>query len=496
MSAQRDLVQQINLMNRVHAALSSSLKSDDVYVLILATLTAPSGLDFQRGMLFLFEPSTQRLRGHLAMGPATAEEAAERRAESEAEAAALRQIAAAMAADGGATESGESLLDLRHGAHWIDTIQRQNPDGGLTRRLRQAEQSAADAAAAKRASDAKPRLIDFLDERKPRRRLKSETRLPAFLEEELAEEFAILPLRAGGKPRGLVVADRRFASDEKLSDDRIESLEWFQTQTSLALDNAELYGALQRAYQDLKEIDKLKSNFLSTVSHELRTPLTAINGFVQLLADGRVGELTPTQKHLLDRVRLQGAHMANMVNDIIEMTEFQTGGLDEMDLEPVDPLGCLFNVMPKLEPRRREKNVTIEPQVGSAVPLLKANPRALERIYYHLLDNAVKFNEAGGRVDISFRSLEDGKRLSVDFKDTGVGIPSESLERIFGNFYQVDNNLTRSRNGMGLGLTMTKILLDATGGSIAVESSPGQGSVFSVSYPAWLEEVDGSAAAR
>jgi signal transduction histidine kinase len=501
-TSQRDLVTQINLMNRVHAALSSSLNSDEVYSLILGTMTAPSGLNFERAILFLYDQRADRLTGHVAMGPMTAEEAAERRAEFDAEANALKQIAATMAqavAEGAEqdTHDRESFFDLQHSAHWINILQSHRPDDKLTKVARKVvEEGSTPPEELRRPRRAKRRLIDYADDRKPRLASRERVELPPALENVLAEYFVVLPLKGGGGPRGIVVADRRFAKVEDLVAADLEPLEWFQAQATLALDNSELFCSLQRAYQDLKEMDKLKSNFLSTVSHELRTPLTAINGFVQLLAAGRVGELTPTQKNLLERVRLQGAHMANMVNDIIEMTEFQMGGLDEMDLEAVDPLGCFFNVLPKLEPRSREKNIAIEPNVGAEVPMIRCNNRALERVYYHLLDNAVKFSDEGSRVELGFRPGASDSELLIDIKDEGIGIPPENLEQIFQNFYQVDNNLTRSRNGMGLGLTITKILLESIGGSVSVESAPNRGSVFTLSFPVWSEEVDGSAGTR
>jgi signal transduction histidine kinase len=480
----QSLIDQIHLMVRIHAALSASIKSDDLFVLVLATLTAPSGLDYQRAMLFLYEPQAQRLRGHLAMGPSNAEEAEERIAEFEAEKQALNHIAAQFHEEDMSPEERDlarslSLSQLQNSSYWIGQLQQFTPDTELTRLIRQVEHVDPRGPGEIPAGE-KPRLIDFIHRDEALVVGRDDIAFSRTMAGIVGEEVVIVPLRTSKGPYGLIVADCRFAPDEHIGAEKLEQLGWYVPQTSLALENAELFSSLQRAFDDLREVDKIKSNFLSTISHELRTPLTAINGFIDLLIGGRVGEVTTTQADLLRRVRLQAMHLTNIVNDLIEVAEVRMGGVMDIDLETVDPLNSLMHVLPKLEPRLRGKKITIEPVPAPTTPMIRCNGRALERIYYHLLDNAVKFIESEGEIQVIFRP--DDKMVHIDIRDSGIGIQPDHLKRIFDNFYQVNSNLNRDRNGLGLGLTITKMLLDATEGTIHVESTPGVGSTFTLSF--------------
>jgi len=504
MEPTRDLVAQLRLMHRVHAALSSSIRPDELYSLILSTLVAPSGLDFSRAWLFLYDAEKETLRGHAAMGPCTRDEADAHRAAAKREMEALAKMAeqfemeAGRRADSPSPDSDPSTTDtlrhLQHSQAWISAVQQAEASQTteLTKEVCAISETKLNGQSKNGGHQTPhpPRLYDYIHERSPKILHKSRVDLPRPLERRMADAFVVMPLRHANAPVGLVIADRRFHENEAFPSDMLEHVEWYVGQTTMALENARLYAAQQKALDDLRELDKLKSNFLSTVSHELRTPLTAINGFVDLMVQGRVGEMTPTQRDLLQRVRLQSQHLTNIVNDLIEVAEMQMGGLTDVEICAVDPLGCLFNVLPRLEPRRRVKNVAIEPSVDHQVPLIRGNARVLERIYYHLLDNAVKFIEAPtGRIDVIFR--QEGQFLKIGIKDTGIGISPEDQRRIFTNFFQVDNSMTRARNGLGLGLTVTKILLDAIDGRISLESVPGQGSTFTVTFRVWREEVDG-----
>lgn len=493
-----ELVDQIRLMNRVHTALSSSLKREDVHTLILATLTTPRGLNFQRAFLFLYNRGKRLLTGHLAMGPADAESARLFRAEMEAEAAALHQIVASLGEGDSSSdpEAGprpfrDTLRGLQHSAYWITMLQQYQPNNPLTRSIRTIEHGP-EPPAHFPGDPALPRIYNYVDAPEPMLLDKRQVRLSDTLRELLADQFALLPLHTSQGPVGLAVLDNRYADDESITPADIERLGWFSAQTSLALENAELFSDLQRAYDGLKEVDKLKSNFLSTISHELRTPLTAINGFLHLLIQGKMGVMQPGQVDLLKRIQNHGQHLTNIVNDLIEVAEVRSGGLEDVELETVDPLICLMNTLPKLEPRRQGRSVSIEPHLDlvERVPYVRANTRLLERVYYHLIDNSIKFvPEKTGRVDVKFR--EQGDRVYIDIVDNGIGISPDRLKNIFDGFYQVDNRLARSYNGLGIGLSVTKMLLDTLHATIHVESRVGEGSTFTIGFAKANETIDG-----
>jgi signal transduction histidine kinase len=500
-----NLVEQIQVMNRVHAALSSSLKREEVYTLILATLTAPRGLNFQRAFLFLYDAPHDQLKGHMAMGPSTAEEAEQLRAEMEAEESALAQITATLGDEGTDSDSNVENMDslkasmrgLQQSAYWIAMLQQYDADNALTQKLRKVEQvgqpqkSSPTKSKNGKSKDSPPRFIDLLNRTIPMVTSKKQMKLSETMQGLLADRFIVLTLRTREDPVGLVVLDSRFAEEESLGTSHLQFLEWFSTQTQLSLENSQLFSDLQSTYEALREVDKMKSAFLSTISHELRTPLTAINGFVDLLIKGKVGQLQDGQVDLLRRVHNHGQNLTNIVNDLIEVAEVQSGGLDEIDLEVVDPLICLMNVLPKLDGRRANKSINIEPQIEGKTPYIKSNARLLERIYYHILDNAVKFiDKQDGSIKIKFRKGDDN-RLHISVADNGVGIEPERLRTIFEGFFQVDNRLARDFNGMGIGLKVVKLLLDASRGTIHVESVPGEGSTFIISYPIADVTVDG-----
>ncbi len=279
---------------------------------------------------------------------------------------------------------------------------------------------------------------------------------------------------------GVVIADRKFAG-QPLDHLCTVRFQWLVSHACVMLDNVELVEELTDAAQRMREVDRLKTNFLSIVSHELRTPLTSIIGFVHLLREGKAGGVTDEQRDMLGRVANHSAHLQNMVNDILEIAEVEAGGIVNVTLQSVDPVAALNHVIPKAEARKSSRHVVIEPVVTGEVALVLTDPIALERIYYHLIDNAIKFIPDSGRVTIEFK--ETNHRLEITVADTGIGISPENLKQIFDHFYQVDYRLERAYNGMGIGLTVVKLLLDATGGILRITSAPGDGSRFTVSYP-------------
>jgi signal transduction histidine kinase len=184
---------------------------------------------------------------------------------------------------------------------------------------------------------------------------------------------------------------------------------------------------------------------------------------------------------LLKRVSLHSQHLQSMVNDLLEIAEVEAGGMINVAIHPVDPLAALLKVQPKVEGRRLSKQVTIEPVIREKVPMVMADEHALERILFHLLDNAIKFIQGPGKIQVEFE--RDGPLLNITVADSGIGISQDNLKQIFNHFYQVDFRLERAYGGMGIGLTVVKLLLEATGGKIRVESTPGLGSRFTVSFP-------------
>ncbi|MFH0793325.1 MAG: HAMP domain-containing sensor histidine kinase [bacterium] len=474
----RDLLGQVQLINRVHAALSSTIQIDDIYSIILSTLLSRSGLGFSRSFLFTYDDREDLFRGHMALGVTSKEDWETLNREMLDESAKLREMLEAQGK--GETGKDETLFlkqnisDLLSTSHWIVNFQRLGLDSDLTENIKSIQHAPDPGEAGsnplQRVAEASG-VVHF-------KKSKAMTEPPQFLD-LLGDEFLGLPLRTKKGVRALVFTDKKFAEAKITERDRMQ-LEWFSSQCNLALENADLFRDLEHAYNELKELENLKNSFLSTVSHELRTPLTAIIGFTQLLIDGRVGSISSNQRELLDRVHRHSQRLISMVNDLLEIAEIESSESMRPELSPVDPLLALMNTLPRLEQRRATKDVVIEPIVKGRIPNIRAEERALERIYFHLLDNAIKFIPRKGRIEVLFEQ-SDGL-LTISIADNGIGISPDHLKKIFDSFYQVDSTLSRGYEGMGIGLTVTKKLVQSLGGRVDVKSTLGKGSTFSATF--------------
>ncbi len=472
-------LREFQVINRIVTALASAKDTDDIYSIILSSLISHQGLLFTRSFLFTFDARFNTFTGYLALGPSSQEESAEYlsdlQKEEEALSALLRSHPVSPASE--EVELWESCLSgLQVTGLWISAVQRLTPTNAMTIALKRLSFSGFSGRTEEKF------LHDACSTDRPRVHEKSrETdKIPSGLARILDERFVTIPLRSKTRIHAVVIADRRF-SDIPVTSADLHHLQWFANQASMALENASLYKDLENAYKDLKQMDILKSNFLSTVSHELRTPLTTIHGFSELLAEGRVGELTERQHNLISRVAKNSKHLINMINDIIEVAEIQAHGMGDIKVRPVDPLPILMTAISHVRERKDNKQVNIEPVIENSPPMILSEEHCLERILYHLLDNAVKFSEDEGLVTVRFEE-EDGD-LRIVVKDQGIGVDEAQLRRIYEDFYQADNKLNRPFEGLGLGLTITRLLLTATGGRIMVESVPNQGSAFTIVYP-------------
>lgn len=479
------LINQLRIVSRITTAFSSALGVDDVYSILLSGLLSPLGLGFSHAMLFELEPHSDVFAGRFSIGYESPEQQTELAAELQSEAAFLEQRQADLRQR---AETDESAIDelrlLEQGSHWVMVFQRLGTDSPASREIGRMRFRPIDNGHSPAAGHDCRTLFDCALHATCARLFGGAggepARVPAALAPMIVEPFALLPLRTSKGLRSVLLLDRRHAP-HAIAADELEALDWFATQGALALQNAELIRDLEQAYQELKTVDQLKSNFLSTVSHELRTPLTAMTGFIDLLLACKAGPITESQRNLLGRVSKNTGHLNNMVNDLIEIAEIEAEGMRDLQLAPVDPLLTLFATLPRLEFRRRDHKVQIEPMFEGVVPMVLTDDRALERIYFHLLDNAVKFQTIDEPIEVRFRT--DGDRLHIDICDRGVGIPPDKLARIFDQFYQVDNSLTRGQEGLGIGLAVTKMLVQATHGQIGVQSSVGKGSMFTITYP-------------
>jgi signal transduction histidine kinase len=253
---------------------------------------------------------------------------------------------------------------------------------------------------------------------------------------------------------------------------------------------------LQRAVEHLRELDKLKSNFLATVSHELRTPLTSVIGFAEMLLTGLAGDLLPEQREYVQTIFDRGEELLGLITQILEMSQLEVGAV-RLDLQPVEVVQLLARAVDSVQLEADKANVTVRiaDDVVDASALVDADK--LQRVLVNLVGNAIKFTRDGGEVVLSAAAapirrpfeeetlfgeeLVDAVRLTI--ADTGIGIPAEQLGRIFEAFYQVDAGPTREHGGAGLGLSIVRSLVTAHGGDVWADSVVGRGTCVHFTVP-------------
>ncbi|HEY9900548.1 MAG TPA: ATP-binding protein [Pantanalinema sp.] len=313
---------------------------------------------------------------------------------------------------------------------------------------------------------------------------------------ERLEEGISIPLRSGASRIGtLQLGPRRtgYAYDEH---DGLFLNNLAQQMTG-ALRSAELFRALQarnaeleEANHHLKELDRLKSNFLNAASHELRTPLASIVGYAEFLEDGLGGELSETQATYVGQIQAGAGRLQRLVEDLLDFARVEAGTL-AIQLEPIDLVEKVRGVIDGLRPQARAVQVSLAEELPSEPLVLDLDAQRIEQVLFNLMANAIKFTPEGGEVTISLRETPEGARVEV--RDTGIGIAREHVPHLFQKFFQVNTGTTRQYGGTGLGLSIAKAFVEAHAGRIGVESTPDEGSVFWFSLPRAPENASGLA---
>lgn len=234
---------------------------------------------------------------------------------------------------------------------------------------------------------------------------------------------------------------------------------------------------LSVANGELKELDRLKDNFLSTLSHELRTPLTSLMGYIELMDHNTFGALTAPQREAIVVMKRSGETLSKQLNNLLYFQELR---MRKFTLQPVRLLEKLTPLLEAFRVRAEQDDVLFEALTSDLAPF-HADGAALELLVQNLLDNAIKFNKAGGRVRFVLR--DELRRVIIRVEDNGQGIPREALEKIFLPFYQLDTSLAGGRPGSGLGLAIVRHIAEAHNGQVTARSNPGQGSIFTVVLP-------------
>ena len=246
------------------------------------------------------------------------------------------------------------------------------------------------------------------------------------------------------------------------------------SQAAVALENARLFGEIQRAYARLSELDHLKSEFINIASHELRAPLAVLLAYAGLLESQATGEM----RDHLDQVLDSAMQLKSTIDEMVSLQRIDTGEA-QVRLAEVDLTSVITRVVAEHKPSASRKGLTLVMMVAEDLPCVRADDQVVALVLASLVSNAIKFTPKGGRIELL--AAQDGDRVTVAVRDNGVGIAAENLERIFDRFYQVEASLRREHGGIGLGLAIAREMADLSDGRISVESQIGEGSTFYLS---------------
>jgi len=285
-----------------------------------------------------------------------------------------------------------------------------------------------------------------------------------------------LPIITDGEVLGVLGFYLR--EKHRFTPEEIGFLSTIAGQVAVAVYNSQLYEQIKTQAKKLHEANKTKDEFLSVMSHELRTPLNVIMGYAQVLSSGMMGDITPEQEKSLKKLMLHADDLLNMINNILQAGRIQSGLID-VDIEGVN-LDDFLGEMESAYEFRSKQAVGLIWQGPPNLLIFKTDRTKLKHIIQNLVNNAVKFTEEGS-VTVTVRSINEAVEFEV--RDTGVGIPSDSLVSIFEMFRQADSSKTRSYGGTGVGLYIVKKFTEALNGQVHVESIVGKGTTFTLTLP-------------
>jgi signal transduction histidine kinase len=266
-----------------------------------------------------------------------------------------------------------------------------------------------------------------------------------------------------GRPAGYVMISKDVSKEKQL-----------ETQVRLN-------GELEARNLRVEAATRQKSEFLANMSHELRTPLNGIIGLAELMHDGKVGPVAPDHKEYLRDILTSSGHLMQLINDVLDLAKVESGKI-EFHPEVVDVARVVAEVCHILRALSAQKRLRIDCEIDPRVEEIVADPSRLKQILYNFLSNALKFTPDGGRIAV--RAMPEGSHdLRLEVTDSGIGIRTEDVEQLFVEFEQLDHGSNKNHAGTGLGLALTRRIVEAQGGHVGVVSTPATGSTFFAVLP-------------
>jgi len=239
---------------------------------------------------------------------------------------------------------------------------------------------------------------------------------------------------------------------------------------------------LQLANEQLQRLSQMKDEFLASMSHELRSPLNAVLAGSEVILEGSLGPITQRQQKALRRICDSGYHLLSLINDILDVAKLEAGKMT-LELEPSSPQDIAQSCLTLIRESALKKKLTIHTHFDPTVTKIAVDQRRLKQILINLLSNAIKFTSVGGKIGLTYEGWAESRQVRFTVWDNGIGIEPMLREKLFQAFVQLDSRLARKYEGTGLGLALVKELAELHGGSVALDSTPGQGSQFHVNLP-------------
>jgi signal transduction histidine kinase/DNA-binding response OmpR family regulator len=291
--------------------------------------------------------------------------------------------------------------------------------------------------------------------------------------------FLMMPVLARGSPIGVLACDNR-TTGRAIGESTLAMLQTFSAHAASAIENAQLFQELDEKGREIEAANRHKSEFLANMSHELRTPLNAVIGFSEVLLEKMFGELNDKQEEYVGDILDSGRHLLSLINDVLDLSKIEAG---QMELSPrtFSLPSALENALTLVKERAQSRGVKLEFDAEDCPETLVADERKFKQILLNLLSNAVKFTEAGGTVRLEAKRT--GDMLAFAIVDTGIGISDPDQAAIFDAFRQAEGEYVRKAEGTGLGLTLSRRMVELHGGRIWVESTVGEGSTFTFTLP-------------
>lgn len=289
--------------------------------------------------------------------------------------------------------------------------------------------------------------------------------------------------------RVIAVLNAESSAVDAFDEENLRLLQAVAAQLGVVLENTRLYEKLQEqkdelseAFETLSEVDRLRTELVQNVSHELRTPFSLVQGYIDLMLEGDLGPLVEEQREALGIIRSRISTLKTLFRDLAMLDEVSRRGTSPTPTQMVDAMRSALN---DFRPLAERANIRFREELPERLPPVQADKEQLVQVFAHVIDNAIKFSPDGGPVTIrGWEEHREGIHHScISIADQGIGIEPEHLDYIFERFYQADGGAGRRFGGMGVGLALVREIVEAHGGHVDVESTPGEGSTFTVSLP-------------